>query len=339
MSIKKIANECGLSVTAVSLVLNNKPNRISEANRKKILAKAKELNYRPNRLAVGLVTGKTNLIGLIVPDIRNAFFAEIARQVAIQAEQLNYSVIIGNTNDTIRNDLAYIQTFTDRKLDGLILIRSTEGTSQQQIDSLSRALYAFPGKTVLIDRDIPNYNGHVYFSNNYAGAYQAVSLLINYGHERIGFISGPRTSRTVMDRLEGYRRALSDAGIPYQDELTFTGDFTTDCGFIAFQALSSQELPSAVFACNDLIAFGFMKAARKAKIRIPQDISIIGFDDIDFADFLEVPLTTVRQPYTLIAKEATVQLIRAIRDDEPARRFEHLYDTALILRDSVRKIR
>jgi family./Bacterial regulatory proteins, lacI family. len=310
-TLQDVARKVGLSTTTVSLVLNNKPNRISEGTRRKILAAARELNYRPNHIAVSMVTRQTQTLGLILPDISNPFFAELARVIEDECSRYGYSVLYGNTHGSVKRDFEYLNIFLDRSVDAVIMSLSNSfgpDDSKRFLDIVKSANVP----VIMVDRtpDAPGIVSVVL--DHRLGGYLAAKHLLSLGHKRIGCISGPENVPGAVQRLEGFKNALEEAKIPFDSGLVYTGDFSAESGSRALPCLLDQNV-TAVFACNDMMALGVYRACRLYGIRIPDDISVVGFDDIYLSDFLDPPLTTVAQPIEDMGRECVRQAMAAIK--------------------------
>lgn len=330
-TIKNIAKECNLSTTAVSLVLNGRPNRISDESKALILKTAKELNYSPNQIAVGLVKGRTRTIGLILSDISNLFLAEIAKIVEEEVKKYNYTVIFGNTGDDGRRELEYIQEFLAKNVDGIILLHSSFMTAEEE-EKIAAVIQKSEVPFVMLDNDLEGLEITRCISDNKEGSYMAVEYLLKLGHRRIGCLLGPMAQCSVRDRLKGYKQALADWNIPFDEEMLYQGDFTIQSGVSAFPYFLEKKV-DAIFCYNDMMAYGLYTYAREHNIRIGQDISIIGYDDCFINNLLDVPLTSVKQPRIQMAKKATECLIEMITDETQETQ-PHVFHPELIIRRS-----
>lgn len=331
-TIKSIAKACNMSTTSVSLVLNGKPNRISEASRALIQETAARMNYRPNQLAVGLVKGSSRTIGLILSDISNIFLSEIAKTVEQEAKKLDFTIILGNTGDIGSRAMAYIREFIAKNVDGIIYLHASCTTPEEEKEcreAISKADIPF----VMLDNDLADMKKvQRCVVDNEKGGYLATEHLLELGHRKIGSLLGPLGQCSVRNRLAGYKKALAQWNIPYDENLVFQGDFTLESGMKAMPYFMEQGA-TAVFSYNDMMAYGLYLYARQHGITVGKDISIIGFDDIFVNDLLEVPLTTMRQPRTVIAKKAVELLFSMIQEKKEAGD-PVIYQPELILRNS-----
>ncbi len=292
ITIKEIAKEAGVSIATVSMIINNKDKNISDATRIRVLNVIKKYNYIPNAMAGSLVTQRTHIIGLILPDITNPFFPGIARGAEDKANEAGYSIIFCNTDDKLEVEEKYIETLTKKMADGIIIAHSSNS------EKMSEILERCKVPIILIDRDFysENIRGKV-LVNNLEGSYDGVTYLINKGYKKIAYLSGSLKTKTAQDRLEGYKKALIDNDIKFSNSLIKYGNYKIDWGRIGVnELLSESEKFDAIFCGNDLIAIGAIKELKSMGFKIPNDIGVMGFDDIYLAGLVEPSLTTIRQP-------------------------------------------
>lgn len=331
-TIKDIALETGFSVTTISLVLNGKAHKISEGTKKRILETAEKLHYRPNQLAVSLVKKRSRTIGLIVPDIGNVYFADMARGVEDACREHGMTLILCNSNERHERDIEYINMLADKGADGVLYIMakdSTEKTGWESFDLLEEMRLPF----VLLDRmvSIGDYCG--VSTDHMAGGYMAARHLIEMGHQRIACVTGPDgiLSGSRM-RYEGFVKALDEAGIMVDPKLVFEGSYTVEGGEAAIDHLIGSDF-TAVFACNDASAYGVCKRLKSYGKRVPEDVSVVGYDDVAYADMLGVPLTTVRQEVRALGREAVSQLTAVIKEKKQMKQ-SIVFKPALVVRES-----
>ncbi len=334
-TIKDVARKTGLSITTVSLVLNGKANRVSEKNKQLILQTAKDLNYRPNQIAVGLVKKKTNTLGLIIPDISNIFFSELAKGIEIEGRRNNYNVIFCNTNDKHDLELEYINILADKAVDGIIFAMSAESYDEKAKKSFDTLLeYKIP--TVVIDRFSDDINFSSVAIDHKQGAYIVTQHLISLGHRKIGCVTGPLGLKTCIDRFVGYRNALEQNEIKLNKSFIYEGDYHFQSGYEAAKTMIEQKV-TAIFAFNDMMAYGVISGLRKNNIKIPDEMSIAGFDDIFFSEMLDIPLTTVRQPTYEMGQEAARVIIEEIKNGR--KQSQHIvFEPKLQIRKSAKPI-
>lgn len=329
----EVARLAGVSRSTVSFVLNNVPGmRIREETRQRVIEAARQLNYHPDATARRMVTGKTCVIGFVLRQHPDQVFADhflpqvlagFSKATSSQGYHLLFEPIPpGDTSG------AYTRLVQERHVDGIVL----SGPRSDDHELLN--IYREGAHIVLIGQlqgvDIPSID-----VNNIGGAYLAVKHLISLGHRRIGLITNAPLQYTASaDRLEGYRKALEEAGIAFQAELVRHGAFTPASGFQAMTELLEQKpLPTAVFVASDTVALGALQAIRQRNLRIPEDLALIGFDDIPLAEFTDPPLSTVRLPAFSLGWGAAEHLIRLINGKEIDNRHV-LLETELIVRQS-----
>ena len=337
VTIKDVARQAGVSASTVSLVLNSKPVSISQGTREAVLAAARELNYRPNQLAVSLATQKSKTLGLIIPDNSNLFFAHLSKHIENAASQAGYTLIYGNSNDNVRTDLHYLHIFGDRGVDGIIISPSAFGTPDEYWSCLS-FIYSLKLPVVFVDRPMQESNLPSVLPDNFTGGYLATRHLLDQGHRVIGCCTGPADLGSCIQRLNGYRKALGEFGISFNPALIYHGDFSTESGQKALPYLLGQNV-TAVFSFNDMMAFGLYKEMHSYNLSVPNDLSIVGFDDIFFAEVIQPPLTTIAQPITEIAEAVVEKLVSQI--EHPTQEISavpQMFTPVLKVRGSVRRI-
>lgn len=324
-TIKDVAKKANVSITTVSRVINNVEGYTNEDTKNRILKVIEELDYKPNSLARSLVTKKTRTIGLILPDISNPFFPGIAKSVEDRASKHGYNVILCNSYDSSKKEDYYINVLREKYVDGIIL--SSSKLNKDDENNYSKDL-----PMVFIDRKPDVKITNAVFINNYSGAYNATKHLIDLGHKNIGCLIGPQTINTSIDRLEGYKKALEDNNLPIVEEFIKYEDYSIEGGYKAAKEVLTNKNITAIFANNDLMAIGVYRAAKELKYKIPRDLSVVGFDDIDMVEFIEPPLTTVKQPTKELGEAAVEMLMEAINNNLEEKIM--YLDTELIIRES-----
>ncbi len=331
-TIKDVARLCNVSVTTVSMILNNKPVRTTSETRERVLATAKELGYTPNQLAVALLTKKSRTIGLILPNIGNYFFSELSKNVERELDQRKYSLLFGNTMGTSEKDLNYLELFINKGVDGIIFVHSSRSNSENYAARFEEIVQNAHIPIVQMDRVIFQGNTCSVSVDQEMGGYLATRHLISLGHKRIGCITAEPTLDNVKKRLNGYKAALSEAGIEFDPSIIRSGNFSIRTGAEQILPLLESNI-TAVFAFNDLIGVGAYQACRKQGVRVPEDISIVGYDDIILSEILDAPLTTIHQPIEIIARE-TVNLLFSLLDTEEQYVKKIVLQPQLIIRES-----
>lgn len=302
-TIREVAESAGVSYATVSHVINN-TRLVSPETRERVLAAMDALNYHPNALARSLRQGKTNTIGLVLPDSANPFFAEISRSIEDEAFKKGYSVFLCNTELDTQRELFYVDVLSKKQVDGIIFVAAGE-----QADSLDFLLRRrMP--VVMIDRDVPNVEVDAVLTDNQLGGFLATRHLLELGHRRIACIAGPSSITPSAERIIGYRRALEEAGLPYDETLVIRGDYHSQSGMeITHTILQMDPRPTAIFALNDLMALGALRAASEAGYSVPQDLAVVGYDDLELARFTNPPLTTIAQPKKEVGARAIDLLV------------------------------
>jgi len=322
-----VAKRAGVSTATVSHVINE-TRFVSDELKARVYQAMRELNYRPDAIARSLRRRRTHNIGMIVPDIAHPFLAEVARGVEDRGFELGYNVILCDSAGDLEREADYIDLLLEKKADGIVFVAAGESSNHIR-DLIEQGV-----PVVVCDRELPEVEVDTVIADNMKSGYQATQHLIELGHRRIGCIAGPEELNISSKRLQGYKAALEQHGIPLREELIIQGDFRYRGGYEATrQLLTMDEPPTAIFASNDLMAIGAICAASELKLRIPQDVAIIGCDDIALASFTNPRLTTVAQPKREMGAIAVEMLVERIKDKDslPARR---VLPTALVLRDS-----
>jgi LacI family transcriptional regulator len=306
-TINDVAKQAGVAPITVSRVINNS-GYISKETRCRVEQAISALGYVPNALARGLRSKRTNTLALVMTDITNPFFTNIARGVEDVASESGFSVIYCNTDESETEEFKYAQILAQKKVDGIILVPACcQSKTVEFLQSLDIPV-------VLLDRRIPDVQIDTVRCDSIAGAYELVRILIGLGHRRITMISGQRGVSTAEDRVIGYHRAMTEAGLEENEQVYF-GSFTQDSGYeLAQKALASPNPPTAFLGANNFITIGIMKALRNSKLRVPEDISLVGFDDLPLPLFIDEPFLTVAvQPaYEMGKKVAELLLNRLV---------------------------
>ncbi|HOH20623.1 MAG TPA: LacI family DNA-binding transcriptional regulator [Anaerolineaceae bacterium] len=324
-----VAREAGVSPATVSYVINNGPRPVTDETREKVLAAINKLGYQPNALARNLRMQKTNSIGLIIPDNKNTFFSDNALGVEQIAFDNGYNVIMCHSAYRLDRELAYIHMLISHQAAGVIWIPCSEDSAGAKL------LESFHIPFVLLDRVIQGVTSPSIKADNFKAAYLATNHLVQLGHRRIGFIKRPVDLNHSIARLNGYKQALQDANIPFDPDLVVPGGFLFQDGSVAGrQLLSMASPPTAITAYNDMNTIGAMHAAQEMGIRIPEDLSFAGIDDIAQSEYCFPPLTTVRIPTFEMGKMSANLLIALIREELPEDQKHHCLDVELIVRES-----
>ncbi|EOV9527127.1 LacI family DNA-binding transcriptional regulator [Bacillus cytotoxicus] len=329
-TIYDVAKEAGVSIATVSKVVNG-TGKISEKTKKHVLEVMDRLHYQPSVVASALTGKKTHTIGLLVPDIANPFFSEVARALEDSAEEKGFNVIMCSTDNNDEKGKKYISLLLRKRVDGLIIATSFQDTTH------IKKLVEKHIPVVLFSTDIPALSVDMVSVDDYKAAFQAMDYLLSLGHKRIGLIAEQTTSSKY--RIQGYKDALEAAGVNVDENLIhYTEAATIQNGKQITKLLfEEKDRPTAIFACNDILAAGVMQGAKEEGIRIPTELSIIGFDNTILADICYPPLTTIAQPIQEMAEQTTSLLIQQIEHkDKPKQRI--LLVPELMIRESTTKM-
>ncbi len=329
-SMNDVARLAGVSVVTVSRVVNKSVN-VNEATRDKVLKAIKELKYKPNRVAKRLRSKSLsgNLIGVMIPDIRNPFYVDVLRGIEDVAYHNNYAIIVCNFGQDETKEKMYLDILQSESVDGLVVAPVRE--DDDKVISLVKS--GLP--LVCVDRGLATVDVDVVLVDNVKGAYLAVDHLAKKGYKRIAYIAGKPEIPSSRYRAEGYKKALQNNGITFDDSLILYGDSSHESGVKLSAELLEREKnrPDALFTGNNLITLGALETIHRIGLSIPKDIGIVGFDDMSWSSSLNPPLTAVRQPAYEIGKRAAELLINRI--DEPGRSaISMMLNTELIVRKS-----
>jgi len=325
-TISEVARRAGVSIATVSRVLNNVPRGVGEALRRRVLKAVQALDYRPNALARSLHQKRTRTLGVLITDIANPYYGEITRGIENVARQQGYAIFLCNTDR--RPDLMahYINVLRENRVDAIIIGGGgTPGRRQFQ------ALHDRSVPAVLIGRyDVPLPAVRI---DNFKGGWEAGMHLARLGHRRIAIISGPPTSTSIQDRMKGYRRALAEHSIPLPADWMLHGDLRPASALqLAQSLLACRPRPTAILAANDQMAIATIRAGLKLGLRVPEDLSVIGFDNIELASYISPALTTMGVPLYRIgvaAAESAIRLLNGLPKYE-----ETWFTPELIVRES-----
>lgn len=328
-TLKDVAKLAGVAPSTVSGILNGN-TRVRETTRIRVMQAVRELNYRPNHVARSLRMQGTKTLGLIIPSITNPFYPAIARGVEDVANAQGYSVLLSNTDRTPKKEQKYIETLLDKQVDGLILADSMVS------DSLILQIAERPRLAIVVmNRGIDSLNVDEIWVDFRGAAIQMTEHLIEAGHRRIAFVSGPRSVWRAEERLIGYQEALSRHQIDFDRSLVIHGKFDYQSGYLAGEELLQQrDRFTAIFASNDLMAIGCMTALQDNGVSVPDDISIVGFDDIDLAFFVRPKLSTVYQPNYEMGAAAVRLMMERVQGERNVKTRQELA-TRLVMRESM----
>ena len=286
---------------------------VSDELKSSVLSSMEDLSYQPNLIARSLRRKKTNSIGLIISDIVNPFFSEIAWSIEYLSFIEKYSLFLCSTNGNEEKEIFYINQLSEWQVDGIILI------SPKNCNAYLKILEDRNIPVVLVDNESPGCDVDMIGVDNYRGGLMATEHLISLGHEKIACTTGPFTDNPSYDRVRGYRDALNKHGIEVDEDLLIAGNFDVISGVQAANILLEKgQRPTAIFACNDLMAIGVIQSAAAHNLIVPKDLSVVGFDDITLAKYIVPPLTTVKQPLREIGEQALNSMIEIIKNPNKA---------------------
>jgi len=328
-TIRDVAAAAGVSHQTVSRVINDRPD-VAEGTRHRVWQVIEELGYQPSAIARSLVSQRSYTLGLITADFTDFFFTQVIVGAEAEARQHDYFFMLCSTERNPDDEPEYLRLLTERQVDGILFARPSTERDDHHIVSLLRqgvplvtTAYHVPGERLTVV-DVDNVDGGL----------QATQCLITGGHRQIGMINGPPGWKSVKDRAQGYKLALERAGIPPDESLIEHGDWSYESGYEAMRRLLEKALHfTALFTHNDCMAIGAIRALREAGRRVPDDVAIVGYDDIPAAAYCHPPLTTIRQPMQQVGQVATRMLIELI-EDPGVEREEVLLKTELVQRGS-----
>jgi LacI family transcriptional regulator len=327
VTIHDVAAEAGVSFGTVSRVINNDIH-VKKETRERVLDVVEKLNYVANRQARSLAGGKTNSIGVLVPDLGTVYIGEIIRGIDAELSLADMDLILYTTHRTPTKESNYVANLASGMVDGLLMVLPRQ--PQDLVKTMQKRHFPF----VLIDHQGTGQDCPAVGAMNWSGGFTATEYLIELGHKRIGFITGSMDLGCAVDRLAGYHSALKTYHLDKAPELVFEGDFSQPDGYVGASALLDlADPPSAIFASNDVMAMGVMDAVRYRGLRVPDDISVVGFDDIPQASLVRPALTTINQPLEKMGRVAAQVLLSMLENPEKEiARIE--LPTHLVIRDS-----
>jgi LacI family transcriptional regulator len=307
VTLKDIAKACNVSVATVSIVLSNRPHRFSSATVSKVLETAKSMNYVPNTFAQSLVTKRTKIIGLLVPDVNNVFFLDFITEVEKIAKNRGYTVVLVNSENDALEELNNYKTFISRRFDATIVLRASLNYSEGT-EELTKYANKYKMPTLCLCRNVKGSTVLNVYSNDKLGSYLATKHLIETGRKKIGFISGPLDVTFSSLRLEGFMEAIQEAQYKEHQYMIVESDYSFYEGSLKAKELIDAKC-DAIYAANDMMAIGAYQALDEAKISIGKEIAVVGYDDIRFAAMLIPSLSTVHQPMKSMAEEGVTALL------------------------------
>ncbi|MBB3108917.1 LacI family transcriptional regulator [Paenibacillus phyllosphaerae] len=326
--IVDVARRAKVSVATVSRVLN-RSEQVSEKTKQRVLKAIAEMNYTPNAMAKNLRSKRTMTLGIVVSDIEVSYYAEIIKGVENMANSLDYKIIICDAQNKQERELEYVSLLQNRTVDGMIFV--TPYMTSKELIAVAEEGYSI----AVIGRYIEHESIPCAFTDNVKIAKDVVNHLLEQGHERIAFLSGYADAIDSYERLEGYMKALRDAGLPFIPDLIDNGDFNESGGFRSFLRLREKnDAFTAVFAANDEMALGVYKACRELSIQIPSELAVVGVDNIRLTKYVTPKLSTVEQPKYTMGALLTEKLIDQMNHNEFSDRRVFKVDSKLLVRES-----
>lgn len=314
VTIYDVAKQAGVALSTVSRVINNS-GYVKQETRNKVYEAIKTLNYIPSSVARTLSKNESNNIAVVIPDITNPFFGEVIKGITKELDQTEFDLIFYNTNENIQKEYRALQAIIKNRVRGLIITPIAEMAEENK--ELLKQIQEMGIPIVLIDRDIHGLNCDGVFVDNVTGAFEATKLLLNENHRRIAIIHGPLTSIPGRDRLKGYIDAYQSVNMRALRSLQYVGDFMFESGVSATQKiLKSKKRPTAIFCCNNLMTMGCMAALKENHLKIPDDMALVGFDELSIHDIINSPITVVSRATTQMGALAVHTLLQRIRHPE-----------------------
>jgi len=328
VTIEDIAQVVGVSANTVSRALNDR-GEIRPETKNTILEAAHRLRYHPNRLAQRLRQNRTGIIGVVVADNANPFFAAVVKGIENAATANDYSIILKDSNETLETERKSIEVMLAEQVDGLII--APVHNQREELTALIENRFPI----VALARYPKGWDSHYVVVDNVSGGHLATSHLLDRGYQRIGLVNGPASDLSAERRFEGYAQALSERGIGLDMDLVFYGATTMEQGYKrGKELLATDNPPRAVHTFSDYVALGFIRAAREASVRIPDDVAIVGFDDIAVSSYLAPSLSTISVPMAEMGKKAAEFLLANIDRDEDVHPFQLKLGPELVARES-----
>ena len=331
-TIKDVAKLAGVSISTVSRTLSNKIF-VEEETRQKVLRAVKELDYRPNMMAKGLKEGKTQTLALLVPDINSLFYPMLMKSIEKYATEKNYSLILYNNNEDISREKRNLETLRNRYVDGVICMSVSD-----EISHILNTVKEDKLPAVFVNRYFNDDVSCITIDNHYGG-YLATKQLLENGHRKISCMFGDLSNQRFRERYEGCKQAMEEYGVhDYEEYFIFDVDSIEEAYSKTINVLKIKEQPTAFFASIDSFAIGIYSGINQKGLRIPEDISVVGYDNLFITQYMIPPLTTYDTRIDELAKQSVECLLRQIESGEPGSIEKNILKGSLIIRDSVKKI-
>lgn len=335
ITINDIAREAGVSKATVSRVLNN-PEKVAKRTRERVLKVIQQRNYHPNPLAQSLTTRKTGIVGVVISDITNPFYAVMVRNIEEVCRSYQYHIFLCNTNGREEEEELYVRSLMGKKVDGIIL--GATRMNDQAIQSLAQNQTPM----VFVSRLPENREQYDYvIVDSVLGGYLATKYLLSLGHTKIAYLGGHWPTSSNLERLEGYRKALAEAGIEAREEYIYCGEFRMENGYQEGMRMlrAGEYRPTAVFSANDAMAIGVFEACNEQGVKVPEELSVIGFDDIPLSSLGLIQLTTISQSIAEVgALSGRIIMDKILNPDKRDIRQQIVFPPKLVIRKSCARI-
>lgn len=326
-TIKEVAQLANVSIATVSNVINE-TKHVSEDLKRQVLTAMKALNYKPNDIAKSLKVNQSRLIGILISDISNNFISKVVKGIEITLNEEGYTVLLCSTDSDVEKEKRYMNVLMGKRIDGLII--SSAGTGEHYNDLINANV-----PLVFLNRCPDHISANMVMTNNIKGAYQATEHLIKHGYKKIGIITGPMHLSTGRDRYIGYERALDDYGFPVNKEFVFEGNLDIESGYeVTKKIIESNIEVDALFISNNSMSLGAYKYMKEKGLKIPQDIAVYGFDDPEWAEIVDPPLSGIRQPAYELGILAAQNIIDILQGDQEEIKSIQFLDPEMIIRKS-----
>jgi LacI family transcriptional regulator len=327
-TIRNVAKHAGVAPITVSRVINNS-GYVSKETRARVEAAIEELGYVPNMLGPSLRFQKTMTLAAVLTDITNPFWTTVMRGIEDVAQANGYSTILCNTDESEEKQDQYLQMLLRRRIDGILLVPASSNPDP------IRLIQKQDIPVVILDRHVPDVNVDIVRADSEEGAFRLTQHLLSLGHKQISVLSGPKSVSTAVDRVDGYCRAVDEAGLDVCDSQVIWGKFTQESGYRMTQkALNMSPRPTALFAANNFIAIGAMRALREADLNVPDDISLVAMDDIPTTFIVNPFITVATQPSREMGRKATQLLLERMEGEVGHLCREVVLSTDIVIRTS-----
>ncbi|KHE71623.1 LacI family DNA-binding transcriptional regulator [Halobacillus sp. BBL2006] len=310
VTIKDVAKVANVSISTVSRVLNNS-GYTSASTKEKVHKAVDELKFQKNMVATAMIKKQTSTLGLIIPDIKNIFYGELTRAIEDEAHKHGFNVILCNTDNDLSKESEYLNFLLRKGIDGIIF--STPEINDRNVREIIKTRPDLP--LIILGSQVKDVRLDEVLVDNFEGGYQATKHLLELGHQKIGYIGGQPDSYSTVERYKGYQEALEDYKVKLNKNYVKLDEFKINSGYNkGLEMLSRKDRPTAIFAGNDAIAVGIYKAARELGLNVPEQLSVIGFDDSQFAEIVDPELTTIRTPISEMGQKTVELIVQIVKE-------------------------